>query len=50
MRWKSLVGTLTAVLAIGAGFIACTSTQTSTELTAPSSQKCQFQLSNAPSA
>src|SRR6476620_8217765 len=50
MRWKSLLGSLTAVLAIGAGFIACTSTQTSTELTAPSSQKCQFQLSNAPSS
>jgi hypothetical protein len=50
MRWKSLLETLSVVLAIGAGSVACTSTQTSTAVTAPSSQKCQFQLSNAPSS
>src|SRR5215831_11062635 len=50
MRWKFLFATFTTALAISVGFVACTSTQTSTALTAPSSQKCQFQVSNAPAS
>ena len=50
MRGRILYTTLTAVLAIVSGSVACTSTQTSTATTAPSSQKCQIQLNNTPSS
>ena len=50
MRCRIFYTTLTAVLAITGGFVACTSTQTSTALTAPSSQKCQFQVTTTPSS
>src|SRR5437763_16779696 len=38
------------VLWAATGIAGCTSTQTSTGITAPSSQKCQVQVSNTPSS
>ena len=49
MRWRIYYTTLTAVLAIVCGSTACTSTQTSTAVAAPSLQKCQFQVATTPS-
>src|SRR5215471_8056007 len=50
MRWRIFYTTLTAVLAIVCGSVACTSTQTtSTAPTTPSLQKCQFQVTTTPS-
>jgi hypothetical protein len=49
MRHRNLAYTLAIALAASAGVAGCTSTQTSTEIAAPSSQKCQVQVSNSPS-
>ncbi|HXD75504.1 MAG TPA: hypothetical protein VN628_17280, partial [Vicinamibacterales bacterium] len=49
MRRRIPLSAVALVLALAPGFSACTSTQTSTGITAPSEQKCQVQVSNTPS-
>jgi len=50
MRRRSTWTTAAAAVILAAGIAGCTSTETSTGLTAPSSQKCQIQVSNTPSS
>ncbi len=50
MRLAIFFSSVVAVLMISTSFGACTSTQTSTAITAPTSEKCQFQISTAPSS
>ena len=45
-----MAGSILALLLAVATFSACTSTETSTSITSPSSDKCQIDVTNAPSA
>ena len=45
-----MAGSILALLLAIAAFSACTSTETSTSITSPSSDKCQIDVTNAPSA
>src|SRR2546423_15241451 len=49
MRHRTLSYTIAITLGLAAGTAGCTSTQTSTGIAEPSSQKCQVQVSNTPS-
>jgi hypothetical protein len=50
MRHTLVRRLLAATLAASAATLACTSTETSSSVAAPSNQKCQFQIGNSPSS